>query len=68
MKYDIKNLKQRRESKETNFKHITLKNTSKPQGDRLSEEERDSEELQKQLENSQQNDNKYILLNNHFKC
>ena len=29
-----------------------LKKTSKPQGNRLSEEERNSEELQKQLENN----------------
>ena len=46
VKYDIKNLKHRRESKDTKSKHITLKKTSKPQGNRLSEEERNSEELQ----------------------
>ena len=46
VKYDIKNLKCRRESKEKRSRHITLKKSTKPQGNRLSEEERNSEELQ----------------------
>lgn len=65
VKYDIKNLKCRRESKEKRSRHITLKKSTKPQGNRLSEEERNSEELQN---NQKKNDNKYILLNNLFKC
>lgn len=31
-------------------------------------EERDREELEKQPENGQQNDNKYIFINNYFTC
>lgn len=65
VKYDIKNLKCRRESKEKRSRHITLKKSTKPQGNRLSEEERNSEELQN---NQKKNDNKCILLNNLFKC
>ena len=57
MKYDIKNLKCRRESKEKRSRHLTLKKTTKPQGNRLSEEERNSEELQ----NNQKTINKMTI-------
>ena len=40
----------------------------KPQGEREREEERSREKLQKLLENNEQNYNKYITINNYFKC
>ena len=47
--------------------NITLKKIIKLQGKQLKKEEK-REELQKQPENNLQKGNKYIPINNHFKC
>ena len=47
--------------------NITLKKVIKPQGKRI-KEGKNREELHKQPENKQQNGNKFIPINNHFKC
>ena len=47
--------------------NITLKIGTKSQGKRK-KEERNKEELQNQTENSLQNGNKYIPINNYIKC
>ena len=48
--------------------NITLKTVIKTQGKRAKEDERNKNKLQEQTKDNERNGNKYILINNYFKC